>query len=147
MGFRFRFESLLAYRLHLKERAEIELGMANKALKEAQASLAQAKNRFSMGNEELVIQMRATISSDELRHFRVYLNSLEEQIASHEMNVEEKEVQVRNKRAVLLEKTKEHKVMAKLKEKEQKRWEEKAAREEQKIQDELAVIRHGRAFL
>ena len=147
MGFRFRYESLLAYRLHLKEGAEIELGKAKKALKEAQDSLARAKNQFLDGNEELVTRMRATISSGELKHTMEYLNGLEYQIASHERTVAEKEAQVRDKRADLLSKTKEYKVMAKLKEKDRKRWEEKAAKEEQKILDELAVIRHGRAFL
>lgn len=147
MGFRFRYESLLAYRLHLKERAELELGKAIKALMEAQDSLARAKNHFSDGNRELVIRMRATISSGEMKHTMEYLNGLEHQIASHERTVAEKEAQVRDKRAALLEKTKEYKVMAKLKEKDRKRWEEKAAKEEQKVLDELAVIRHGRAFL
>ena len=147
MGFRFRYESLLAYRLHLKERAEIELGKANKALKEAQDSLALAKNQFSAGNRELVTRMRATISSGELKHAMEYLNGLEHQISSHERAVEEKEAQVRDRRADLLSKTKEYKVMAKVKEKDRKRWEEKAAKEEQKTLDELAVIRHGRAFL
>jgi flagellar export protein FliJ len=75
-----------------------------------------------------------------------YLNGLEHQIATYEKTVAEKEAQVRDKRADLLSKTKEYKVMAKLKEKDQKRWEEKAAKEEQKILDELAVIRHGRTF-
>jgi len=72
---------------------------------------------------------------------------LEHQIASHERTIAEKEAQVRDKRVDLLSKAKEYKVMAKLKEKDRKRWEEKAAKEEQKILDELAVIRHGRAFL
>jgi flagellar FliJ protein len=147
LRFRFRYESLLAYRLHLKERAETELGKANKALKEAQDNLASVKNRFLKGNKELITRMRTTISSGELNHTMEYLNGLEHQIASHERTVEEKQAQVRDKRAELLSKTKEYKVMAKLKEKDRKRWEEKAAKEEQKILDELAVIRHGRAFL
>ena len=74
MGFRFRYESLLAYRLHLKERAELELGKAIKALMEAQDILVLAKNQFSDGNRELVMRMRATISSDEMKHTREYLN-------------------------------------------------------------------------
>ena len=147
MGFRFRYESLLAYRLHLKERAELELGKAIKALMEAQDILVLAKNQFSDGNRELVMRMRATISSDEMKHTMEYLNGLEHQIAAHEKTVAEKEVQVRDKRMDLLVKTKEHKVMAKLKEKDWKKWEENAAKEEQKVLDELAVVRHGRAFL
>jgi flagellar FliJ protein len=147
MGFRFRYESLLAYRRHLKERAEIELGRAKRALEEARKVLARSRNQFLGGKRTLTARMRATISSDELSYTIDYLNDLERQIGSHEKTVGEGEALVREKRTDLLNKKKEYEVLAKLKEKDRKKWEEQAAKEEQKILDELAVIRHGRSIL
>jgi flagellar export protein FliJ len=56
------------------------------------------------------------------------------------------ENEVIEKRRVLLEKTKEFKIIERLKEKDFQKWQDQQRLEEQKRMDEIAVLRHGRQF-
>jgi flagellar FliJ protein len=147
MPFRFRFETLLSYRNHLKDRAEIEFANANRHLKLARESLADVQERLSGARESLDRDLAAKMASHQLRNHVEYIDGLKSQARMLELEVARWEQVVRKRLQELLAKSKQHQVMEKLKGRDLQKWHRQQGLAEQKRLDELSVARHGRTFL
>ena len=147
MGFQFRYESLLSYRGHLKEKAEIELSRARQQLIQARLSLEEHKENLRGAGQSLESVLRKKISSQELKNYSDYLSALKAKIGAQENEVKKWETVTREKLENLQTKTKRYRVIEKLKEKDFQQWNYQQQLLEQKRMDEVAVVRHGKSVL
>ncbi|MEW6667037.1 MAG: flagellar export protein FliJ [Thermodesulfobacteriota bacterium] len=147
MGFKFRYESLLSYRGHLKEKAEIELGKAQAHLSRARQLLERYETLMQEARESLDRGMTATMTSEEVVTYADYLGGLKRRISAQRLEVTRCEKVVAEKRKVLLAKSKEYRIIEKLKEKDFQKWNRRELLLEQKKMNEVAVVRFGREYL
>jgi flagellar FliJ protein len=147
MRFRFRFEALLTYRAHVKEKAEISLGQARKRLRDAQEELARLHERHLQGALDLAQSIQGRSEAGLLKSYADYLQALKHRMAVQVDEIERREQDVKKCLAEVMVRTREFKVIEKLNERDYHKWLHEQRLQEQKILDENAVIRHGRAFL
>lgn len=146
MGFRFRYETLLSYRQHLKEKAEIDFARAQQKLRSSQNTLEDLNTKQRMATTQIGLHLKEIMSSDELKNHIHYVNALKGWIKEQEVKVANWEEVVKKKMEILLTKTKQYKVIEKLKEKDQKKWNQEQHLIEQKTMNETAIVRHGKEF-
>lgn len=147
MRFVFRFEALLTYRAHLKERAEMALGRARRSLRKAQQHLEALQTRHRESFCDLSSLLKGRAESELLRSHIEFLNALEKRIESQAHEVERRQRQVREHLNVVVTRTKEYRIIEKLKEKDYETWRHEQTLQEQKMLDESATVRHGRVFV
>jgi flagellar FliJ protein len=147
MGFQFRYESLLSYRGHLKEKAEIDLGRAQSHLGRARQLLERDEGLFQEARSALCKGMTGAMSSEDVVTYADYLSGLKRRIGAQRLEVDRWERVVSEKRKVLLAKSKEYRIIEKLKEKDVQKWNHQEVLLEQRKMNEVAVIRFGREFL
>ena len=147
MPFRFKFETLLSYRSHLKDQAEIVFAKANRNLRRARESLAEAQERLGRAHQSLQRDLAEKMVSDELQNHVEYIEDLENRIRTREVEVARWEYIVQKRLQELLAKNKQHQVIEKLRGRDHQKWLRQQGLAEQQRLDELAVARHGRSFL
>ncbi len=147
MGFSFRFESLLSYRAHQKEQAQIALAGARERLREANETLAALRAEQQKALESFARVRRGPVGADAIRNHADYLSALGRRIQAKEEEVRAGEQEVEKRLQDLLERTRAHSIMEKLKEKDYETWLSEQRRQERKILDETAILRHGRSPL
>jgi len=147
MSFTFRFEALLKVRAHHKEKAEISLGRARGSLREAREELEDLERARGEIALDLQRSIRRGTNGDTLKGYSDFLAARELHIAAQHMEIERREEIVRRRLEEVVVRTREYRIIEKLKEKDYKKWLREQNIQEQKVMDENAVIRHGRAFL
>ena len=147
MRFVFRFEALLTYRAHLKERAEVALGRVRQRLRKARENLEALQTRHRESFCDLSTLLKGRAESELLRSHVEFLNALQGRIERQVQEVERREQKVREHLNIVVARTKEYRIIEKLKEKDYETWRYEQNLQEQKALDESAAIRHGRAFL
>jgi len=146
MGFSFRFEALLTYRAHRKERAEVALGKARQHLRRALDDLEALRSDQREAREELSASLRQRPSADLLLNYTDFLSALKARIRRQKEEVATREQAVRDRRNEVLARTREYRIIEKLKERDYETWLLEQRRQEQKALDEIAVVRHARVF-
>ena len=146
MGFIFRFGSLLKVRKHHKEAAEIGLSKALGRLNRERLQLQSLREDWDQARRRLEKELRSSVPSKWLRLYSDFFSGMKARIADQQETIARCENEVLEKRSILLEKTKEFKIIEKLKEKDYQKWQDHQRLEEQKRMDEIAVLRHGRQF-
>ena len=146
MGFKFRYEALLSYRGHIKEKAEIELSKAQQRLKDERDLLNQYQISLQQGKETFEKELQSGISSGEVKGHADYRSGLEDRIGDQGQRVVDCEKSVKEKIDELLIKTRDYKIIEKLKEKDFQKWKHQQLQIERKTMNEVAVTRHGRVF-
>ena len=144
MAFKFRYQSLLSYRLHLKEKAEIELARAQQQLNRARELLKHLTESLKKGQVELDAALSKSLSSDDLKIHLDYLAGLKIRIEIQERETQKCKEKVKKKMEALLEKTKEYKVIEKLKQKDAEKRDYRLMQEERKAMNETAILRYKR---
>jgi flagellar FliJ protein len=147
MRFKFRFEALMNYRGHIKEKAEIALGRARRHLREARDELTSLEDRRQKGFLDLSESMKGRTDAGQLKYYSEYLTALKYRIALQFVEIEKREFVVKERLEEVIARTKEYRIIEKLKERDLKKWLHEQHLQEQKTLDENAVVRHGRAFL
>lgn len=147
MRFRFRYESLLKYRQHLKEKAEVDLARARQQLRKSMEILEAYEEGLRQSRQALDQNLKNNLPSHELQNYSDYFISLEERIGLAEMEMINHERTVRQKMQTLLSKTKDFKAIEKLKEKDLAKWNHQQHLDELKKINEIAIIRHGKVSL
>ena len=147
MGFKFRYEALLGYRQHLKEKAEIEYSQARQQLKRLKDTLVEYQSDLDVNRSELARCLREKTDSITIKNYSGYIGALRLWIAMKEAEIAKAEKLVVERLETLLNKTKKFKIIEKLKEKDYRKWEKKLNILEQKQLSEVGVLRHGREFL
>jgi len=146
-AFRFRYDKLLTYREYLKEKSEIELGASHARLRDSQKKLEQYTDELGQINQELKDRLNNKLSSDSLKNYTDLSTTLKMMITSQDQKVAKATNVIKEKTKILIEKTKQFKVIEKLKEKEFQKWDYQKHLEESKEMNEVAILRHGKDFL
>jgi flagellar protein FliJ len=147
LAFKFRYEALLGYRQHLKEKAEIEYSQARQQLNRLRETLVEYQEAVDVTRNELARLLREKTDSMTIKNYSQYLGALKLWIAIKDAEIAKAEKLVADRLENLLNKTKKFKIIEKLKEKDFKKWEKKLNILEQKQLSEVGVLRHGREFL
>lgn len=147
MGFTFRYETLLSYRERIKEQAEIELAAARRRVREAREALDLYQRNLAKANTIFASRLKTRISSGEIKNHRDYLTGVGAKIKAQQREIWKREEIEKEKLEDLLNKTKQYKIIEKLKEKDYRKWQQKQLQEEQNRMNEVAVTRHGRVAL
>jgi flagellar FliJ protein len=147
LGFKFRYEALLGYRQHLKEKAEIEYSQAKQQLRRLEDELIEYQEELEAVRNDLTVALREKIDSYNMKNYSQYIGALKIWIAMKEAEIAKSEKLVAEKLENLLNKTKKFKIIEKLKEKDFQKWKNRLNIIEQKQLSELGVLRHGREFL
>jgi flagellar FliJ protein len=147
MGFKFKYETLLNYREHLKEKAEIALAAAQRQLRKNRDLLEEYSNAVIEANERLESGLRNRISSNYIRNYSSYVAALKMRMEFQTIEIANSEKTVAEKMKILLEKTRQCNIFEKLKEREQEKWRQSQNITERKEMNETALLRHGKEFL
>lgn len=147
MGFKFRYEALMGYRHHLKEKAEIEYSRAQQEVRQLVQGLEAYQEDFQATRNDMTSALRQKTDSVYIKSYSQYLGALKIWIAVKEADIAKAEKAAAEKLEVLLAATKDFKIIEKLKEKDYEKWKNKLNMLEQKQLSETGVLRHGRVFL
>ena len=98
-------------------------------------------------DQDLRAGLKEKISSHMLRNHSEYIIAINGKIEAQEDEVAGSEKVVKEKLKTLLTKTKQYKVIERLKERDFQKWNYHQHLMEQKEMSEMAVIRHGKEFL
>ena len=147
MKFKFRYESLLSYRQHLKEKAAIEFARAQGILRKIDENITACKNEITKENDDLGKKMRETMSSNDIINHSEFIDALLVRIEIKKIERLKAEQVLSQKRKNLLEKSRQCKVFEKLRERDLEKWHHDQNQLELKEINEAAVIRHGKDFL
>ena len=147
MKFKFRYESLLSYREHLKEKAAIEFARAQSALRKIDDQITAYNNEVTKANDDLENKMRKTMLSNDIINHSEFINALLVRIEMKKIERLKAEQEMFQKRKNLLEKSRQCKVFEKLKERDLEKWNHNQNQLELKEINEAAIIRHGKSFL
>jgi flagellar export protein FliJ len=148
MGFKFRYETLLSYRGHLKEKAEVDFGRVQAQLSRARHLLLHYQTLLQEARNSLDKGMTVTaMTSEEVVTYADYLSGLKRRITAQHLEVNRWEKALAEKRKVLIARSKEYRMIEKLKEKDMQKWSQQELLLERKNMNEVAVTRFGREFL
>ena len=147
MKFKFRYESLLSYREHLKEKAAVEFARAQSVVRKIDEQITRYSDEVTKVNNDLEINMRNTMSSNDIINYSEFINALLIRIEMKKIERLRAEQELFQKRKNLLEKSRQCKVFEKLKEKDLEKWHQDQNQLELKEINEAAVIRHGKSYL
>ena len=147
MNFTFRYESLLSYKGHLKEKAETDFSIAQRRLRQCRQKLEEYEKGLNLAHDAFADLLRQRVPSSLIKTYAGYIAAMETKIQSQKAVIIKAERLVAEKLRILLLKTKEYKVFEKLKERDFKQWSHQQNRTEQKEISETALLRYGREFL
>jgi flagellar FliJ protein len=147
LKFKFRYESILTYREHLKEKAAIEFAKAQSAVRKINDQIIACRDEITKANDDLEKNMRNIMSSNDIINHSEFKNALLIRIEMKKIERLKAEQAVFEKRKNLLEKSRQCKVFEKLKERDFEKWHHDQNQLELKEINEAAVIRHGKSFL
>ena len=147
MKFNFRYESLLSYRQHLKEKAAIEFARAQSILRKIDENITAYKDEITKENDDLEKKMRETVSSNDIINHFEFIDALLIRIEIKKIERLKAEQVLSQKRKNLLEKSRQYKVFEKLRERDLEKWHHDQNQLELREINEAAVIRHGKDFL
>jgi flagellar FliJ protein len=147
VNFTFRYESLLSYKGHLKEKAETDFSIAQRRLRQCRQKLEEYEKGLNLAHDAFADLLRQRVPSSLIKTYAGYIAAMETKIQSQKAVITKAEQIVAEKLRILLLKTKEYKVFEKLKERDFKQWSHQQNRTEQKEISETALLRYGREFL
>ena len=147
MNFKFRYNALLSYRKRLKEVAEIELSHAQLELKQNNERLLFLNKELQEAQYNLATGLKERISSSLLINCSEHINSMKIKIIRQKMMIINSEKIVEKKMKNVIEKTKQYKVIEKLREKDLKKWNYHQHLMEEKELSEAAIVRFGKEFI
>lgn len=146
MAFKFRYESLLNYRKHLKEKAEIEHAKVLGALLQAREGLTSLEGEYDRVQAAFKRAMAEAATGHEIRNYSDYLGFVGEKTGKQKGKIEALKTELESKRSVLLKKSTDCKVIEKLKEKDFEKWQQNQDHLERIRLNEVAVQRYGKVY-
>ena len=142
MAFKFRYESLLVYRNHLKEKTEMDLARVIRELRISKQGLADLVQDRRRAAAELESDLGSAMDAGLMRSYIDYLSHMSDKIRAQATEVTNLEKAVLQERKQLLSRTKEYRIMENLKEKDRAKWMLEQERKERIRLNEIAVLRH-----
>ncbi len=137
--FSFKLEKVLDYREQLEEQAKAALAQAQAAY-DAQAAVIndlRARHGAHMDKE-----MESQKNPNDMWLWRQYKEALEQDIGQAEYRLSELELNLHRMRQVAVERSRDKKLLEKLKETQAKKYHAEESAREEKEYDEMATIRY-----
>lgn len=138
----FKLEKVLKYRDSLVEQKKIEVTKANQVVKEKETLLQEAKEE----------RKRVVEERNQLRHFKIndikkyteYFKIMDRRIKYYEYDLIKAQKFLEGKKQEYVESLREKKVLVKLKEKDQLKYDYEMRKEEEKLIDGLVSYQSGK---
>ena len=142
--YRFKLQPLLNHRRHLENVCKKELASNQRQLADERGKLRRLEEKKHHRTQELLAKQKRPINVSSIILSVNYIRQLSKSIENQATCVHEATRKVNQKRAELLEITKNRKTLEKLKEKDQKAHQQKILQDECKLMDEAAFVRYAR---
>jgi len=142
--FCFRLETLLRYRVNIEEKEREALSRLNFKLHTEQSLLAQLRSREREARTELAGARNSRADDIDVQWYYPYLDRLRLEIERSNGRIARLEEQVEAQKAVVIEATKNKKVLDTMKKRKVKEFTAAIEKLEQKAVDEIAATRSAR---
>lgn len=139
--FRFKLEKVLDYRGQLEDQARMALANAQAAHRAQEAYLEDLSGKL---HAHISKQQESMRSEGDLWLWRQYKDALEDDIAAARVKLRELASKLQKARAEAIRRSKDRKLLEKLKENQARKHHEAENLREQKENDEMATIRYER---
>lgn len=143
--FVFRLQKVLDYRAQLEEQAKLELARAIAAHARQQQAVAEMEARLEEHRHKGF--SRSTSDANDLWLWRQYLQALEQDLTVARSDLARLALKLQKARQDAVARSRDRKLLEKLKEHQARKHHEEAALREQKDADEMAALRHERPAL
>lgn len=137
--FKFKLEKVLDYRGQLEEQAKSALAKAQEAFDRQQTLVDDLTDRMAAHMRKEGESMK---SSNDMWLWRQYKQALEQDIQREQMRLSELELNLHRQRQIAIERSREKKLLEKLKEQQAKKYYAEESAREEKENDEMATLRH-----
>jgi len=137
--FSFKLEKVLDYRAQLEEQAKGELAKAQRVRDAQAAAVAGLEARFA---EHRAREVESRKSVNDMWLWRQYNEALQKDLARERSVLQTLESKLQKRREEAVERSKDRKLLEKLKETQARKYNEEASAREAKENDEMAAIRH-----
>jgi flagellar FliJ protein len=142
-SFAFRLDRVLDYRNYLEKRALKDLYNARHECKIMEREIKRlVEEKVKTANECTDKELRG-INVPEYQIYQVFLGKLDSDLEKTHINLKEGEQKVIEREETLKKKTIKKKTLVALKEVQYENYMENLAREEQKVLDEIAILKRG----
>ncbi|MBW1980201.1 MAG: flagellar export protein FliJ [Deltaproteobacteria bacterium] len=139
MAFSFSYQSILDYRSHQAELAEMELARLQRSLLLAEGELRRLVQRWHRGRRQLAQGLQKGLAGKLMQVWRLYVTDLEAQLERQTAAVEELRDRVAEARSKLLEAVKNRKAMELLQQRQKEIWLREETRQELRELGEIGV--------
>jgi flagellar FliJ protein len=140
----FSLDSVLNYRVQLEKIAKNRLFEAEKKRAEALVRLQKEETIFRTLISDLAERQSQGMDVDEMIRYEERITLVKSEVDNLRTTLAEKEKAVLRERENTIHKSKERKVMEKLKERQNDAWQQYLDKKEAALLDEIAVIFHER---
>ena len=140
----FSLTKVLKYRKQMEDAAALQLAHAQQQLEMAQRDLEKVEKELTTLITELNTIQEAGIGIEELMRYENRISWLKTERENRVVVFESSLENVNTKRSIVLEKSKNKKVLEKLKKKQDLQWHKYQNKRENDILDEIAVFSHDR---
>ena len=137
--FAFKLEKVLDYRGQLEEQAKAALARAQEAHDAKEAVVADMMARLAVHMDK---EIESRESANDMWLWRQYKDALEQDISIARMDLKSLELKLQRCRAQAVERSKDKKLLEKLKETQAKKHHEEQSAQEEKENDEMATLRY-----
>jgi flagellar FliJ protein len=147
MAFKFRLQPVLTFRSSIEEKAQLALAREQRLLEEhrRRLDLLQAERRAMM--VEFEQRKKEAMTANLYSMYVDGLQAMEREIHLQAGTLASQRKIVESRRQELARCMQDRKVMERLKEKDHQAYIAETLRQEQKISDDQAVLRHGKRWL
>lgn len=139
--FRFKLEKVLDYRSQLEEQARLALNRAQAEHAEQEELVRTVAGRL---NAHMVKQGEASKSPGDMWLWRQYREALEHDLAAGRVRLRRLASKLQKAREEAVRRSRDRKLLEKLKENQARKHNEEASYREQKENDEMATLRYER---
>lgn len=140
----FSLDTVLKVRKRKEDLAQQKLQQAIAVQKEVEAKLLAARLNQQEVIQTLEIKQHEGMLAVELGRFEERITFAQGEIESLQKLLHEKTKLCENKRSLLIEKSRDYKVLFELKERQNKAWKQYLDKKEANMLDEIAILHHDR---
>jgi len=137
--FAFKLEKVLDYRAQLEEQARGALARAKEAHDAKAAEVAALEGRLEAHMRE---EAKSRKTANDMWLWRQYKQALEQDISVARMDLKNLELKLQKCRTEAVERSRDRKLLEKLKETQAKKYHDEQSAREEKENDEMATIRY-----
>ncbi len=144
MAFRFRLQRLLKYRQFLLDQAQLGLLAANHRLRELERQRRQLQREIAEYRTRWKEAQQKGMDVASFLSYREYLQTMEARLPVLEKQLREARREVERHRRLVLERERDVKMLEKLQQRHREQYDLEMRRKDQKVLDEIVVLRSNR---